>query len=143
LQSSDDLLDVDNDSPCLGDLVYQVELSAHPATEMACGRRPTRERVEYLTGLIAALSHAQVLLFHGKASDLRWERDRLPIATQFLGIASPPQWVRERVGNSTLRWTDADHRRVIIANHITTLTVGCRERLAQLIKEGLARVPSL
>jgi len=57
----------------LGDLCYQVEVSAYPAQSSIAGRSPTPDRYRFLRKLIASLSpQARVLIFHGRAGDPRW-----------------------------------------------------------------------
>jgi len=69
----------------LGNLAYQIEVSAYPAKLTVAGRASTEVRHAFLSKLLATMrSSAQVLLFHGRGNEPEWGgRDSL--AGAFLG----------------------------------------------------------
>jgi hypothetical protein len=71
---------VDGASIGLGDLCYQIEVSAFPSRQARRGQTAAPERVAFLRELVKAFREARVLLFHGG----KWEEARQDIAAQFL-----------------------------------------------------------
>jgi len=62
------LLEVGPGHTRLGDLAYQIELSARPSLRAATGAVPSASRTDYLRDVVATLREtARVLLFHGAA----------------------------------------------------------------------------
>jgi hypothetical protein len=76
---------LDQNVGILGNLAYQIEVSAYPAKLTVDGRASTEERHLFLSGMLAKMrTTARVLLFHGRANDPGWGgRDLL--AGTFLG----------------------------------------------------------
>ncbi|HXN75720.1 MAG TPA: hypothetical protein VN876_03730 [Gemmatimonadaceae bacterium] len=76
---------LDQNVGTLGNLAYQIEVSAYPAKLTADGRASTGDRHAFLSTMLAKMrSSAKVLLFHGRGNDPEWGgRDAL--AGIFLG----------------------------------------------------------
>ena len=76
---------LDQNVGILGNLAYQIEVSAYPAKLTADGRASTGDRHAFLSTMLAKMrGSAKVLLFHGRANDPGWGgRDSL--AGTFLG----------------------------------------------------------
>jgi hypothetical protein len=75
--------------PRLGDVAYQVELSAHPSLRAAHGFDSTPERTSFLRHLVATLrDSARVLLLHGRDHSAA-RKVRMELAVAFLGL--PPE----------------------------------------------------
>jgi hypothetical protein len=76
---------LDQNVGTLGNLAYQIEVSAYPAKLTVAGRASTEVRHAFLSKLLATMrSSAQVLLFHGRGNEPEWGgRDSL--AGAFLG----------------------------------------------------------
>jgi hypothetical protein len=81
----------------LGNLAYQVEVSAFPAERATEGTKQTPERLEFLKSILKALRRsARALLFHGRPERPEWgHRDQLSQA--FLGLppAKAIDWTKE------------------------------------------------
>lgn len=92
-------------SPGLGDLCYQIELSAHPSQVASRGRAPTAERVQFLVDVMRTLSTtADVLLIHGPGR-VEFQHARQQLAAAFLGLPN----------GATLNWADLGEPRRPIA----------------------------
>jgi hypothetical protein len=72
----------------LGDLCYQIDVSAWPSTRSTGGRPPSRDRLAFLEFVVREMrSTARRLVFHGRPHEPGWGgRDRL--AAEFLGLPS-------------------------------------------------------
>jgi hypothetical protein len=100
----------------LGDLAYQIEVSAYPAKLAGDGRASTDERQVFLSEVLGTVrSTAKVLIFHGRANEPAWGgRDRL--AGVFLGIprVTEPAWTRLSVMGQPLRYVRGGDRLVLL-----------------------------
>lgn len=67
----------------LGDLCYQIDVSAYPSKRAVGGRKPTPQRTQFLCELVEGFDQARLLLFHGGP----WDEPRQQIASAFLGCA--------------------------------------------------------
>jgi hypothetical protein len=87
---------LDQNVGTLGNLAYQIEVSAFPAKLTVNGRGSTEARHAFLSTVLATIAgSAKVLLFHGRANDPEWGgRDSL--AGAFLGTNPPAtrDWTR-------------------------------------------------
>lgn len=105
-------------NPGLGDLCYQIELSAYPSQNNVHGLTPTDERLSFLQEVVTTLrGSARVLLFHGRASDRRLEPARETLASLFLGV-DDVVWTDVGQRYRPIRFADAGERRVIITRAI-------------------------
>jgi hypothetical protein len=94
-------------SPSLGDLCYQIDVSASPS-KLASGGKPSNlTRTAFLTGLVAAFTSASALVFHGGPSDEHRQR----IASSFLGRAV--NWTSSTTKREWLAW-DAENGRAVL-----------------------------
>lgn len=115
----------------LGDLCYQVEVSAFPSKQALTGRSPAAARVDFLGDLVQTLSEAQVLLFHGGA----WDDARSAIARHFLGSAPVLQEYPEP--RRWLAWASAGGRSVI---HTYALNGRIRNDYLDLVRGKLTEL---
>ena len=109
------LLGQSSNAPRLGDLAYQIELSARPSLHTSSGAAPTADRQAFLRSVISTLRPtARVLLFHGaeypEATEKRHELARL-----FLGLTEDafPEPNEELVGTTLVRWIARGDRVVL------------------------------
>jgi len=100
----------------LGDLAYQIEVSAYPAKLAADGRASTDERQAFLSDVLGTVrSTARVLIFHGRANEPAWGgRDSL--AGVFLGTPrlTEPAWTRLSVMGQPLLYARRGDRLVLL-----------------------------
>ena len=126
--------------PGLGDLCYQIELSAFPSQRNAGGRLPSLERLKFLERAMPVFARSgSVLLFHGKALDSEWEGARTRLIGSFLGRApGHADWVDESERNRPLRHVTIGTRRVIVTRALANagVTREFLERLAMLVRLG-------
>jgi hypothetical protein len=83
-------------APSLGDICYQVEVSAYPSKMALGGREPSAARAEFLAELVAKFDSASALIFYGGPPD----DARTKIASSFLGF---PQSLAVGSGSSESR----------------------------------------
>jgi hypothetical protein len=81
----------------LGNLAYQVEVTAFPAERATEGTKQTPERLEFLESLLTTLRRsARVLLFHGRPERPEWgHRDQLSQAFLGLPAGKATDWKKE------------------------------------------------
>lgn len=97
----------DSGSPSLGDLCYQIDVSASPS-KLASGGQPSNlTRTDFLAGLVATFRSASALVFHGGPSDEHRQR----IASSFLG--RPVNWTSSATKREWLAW-DAENGRAVL-----------------------------
>jgi len=90
----------------LGDASYQIERSAHPATQSWKGRPPSQERIDFLCRLLQeSRSTARVLILHGKIHDPAWAMCNSRLSAAFLGLTYLPRVPDEVIGRRSIgRW---------------------------------------
>jgi hypothetical protein len=90
----------DSQGPSLGDLCYQIEVSAYPSSLASGGRAAGERRVGFLRQFLPLLVEAKALVFHGGD-----EGPRTQLAQAFLGTDDvrwethdvPREWLRQAV----------------------------------------------
>ncbi len=126
--------------PGLGDLCYQIDLSAHPKQRNSDSVPPTQERLEFLVQAMHALrGTSRVLLFHGKANDNGpWAaaRDLLARAFTALPASEPFRWVDLSEPNRPLQYADVGACRIIVTRALANagVTLEFLEQLAALVR---------
>ena len=107
---------LDQNLGTLGNLAYQIEVSAYPAKLTADGRASTGDRHVFLSMMLAKMrSSAKVLLFHGRAKDPGWGgRDSL--AGIFLGRnrLTQAEWEQTDFHGQPLRYFRHGGRLVVL-----------------------------
>ena len=83
----------DGQGPSLGDLCYQIEVSAYPSSLASGGRAAGGRRVEFLGQFLPLLQEARALVFHGGGDGPR---------TQLAGVF---------LGTDDVKWETYDVRR--------------------------------
>jgi len=96
-----------NGEESLGDLAYQIDVSAFPSKVASGGRSPNVARIEFLAELAAAFTTASALVFHGGPSG----EERNAIASSFLG--RPVRWTSQDAKREWLAWDTKDGRSVM------------------------------
>jgi hypothetical protein len=97
----------DSDGTSLGDLCYQIDVSARPSKLASDGQPSDPTRTAFLAGLVAAFTSASALVFHGGSSD----GPRQQIASSFLGRAV--NWTSNAAKREWLAW-DAENGRAVL-----------------------------
>lgn len=124
--------------PGLGDLAYQVELSAYPARRSYLGREPSRQRVEFLEELMQALQPtARVLVFHGRSRQEPWQSIQKRLARAFLGLTAGQEMIENvvEVDGVEIRWATENSRKVLFARALNGIvSAGYRKCIAEQIK---------
>ena len=124
----------------LGDLAYQIEVSAYPSTVTAGGKPPTEERHLFLVELVKTLSSsARVLLFHGRADAPQWGH-RGDLARAFLGFdpAIALDWKYESYGNQAVHYIASGDRLVILTRAMNGAVRGdLIDRLHELVSREI------
>jgi hypothetical protein len=93
--------------PSLGDLCYQIDVSASPSKSATGGQVPHATRSAFLAHLVAAFTSATALVFHGGPSD----EARREIASAFLGRAV--DWTSSTTKREWMAW-DVENDRAVI-----------------------------
>jgi hypothetical protein len=100
----------------LGELTYQIEVSAYPARFAVQGRASTDDRRAFLSTVVGTMRDtARVLIFHGRPNEPAWGgRDSL--AGVFLGIPrlGEQDWTLVDVLDQHLRYARSGDRLVLI-----------------------------
>jgi hypothetical protein len=91
----------------LGDLCYQIDVSAFPSKSATGGQLPHATRSAFLAHLVAAFRSASALVFHGGPSD----EARRQIASSFLGRSV--DWTSSTTKREWMAW-DVESGRAVI-----------------------------
>jgi hypothetical protein len=98
--------------PSLGDLCYQIEVSAWPSKTATAGRPPSRDRLAFLEYVLQEMRRtATRLVFHGRPHEPHWG-DRDHLAGIFLGLVRGDEAIFTEVaagGRTFLEARRGDH----------------------------------
>jgi hypothetical protein len=94
-------------SKTLGDLCYQIDVSATPSKVASSGLVATLVRTRFLEHLVSSFDTARALVFHGGQAD----ESRKSIASAFLG--RPVRWQMSTARREWLAWDVQDERAVL------------------------------
>ena len=117
-----------NQDSSLGDLCYQIDVSAYPSKQALSGRKPNERRVQFLCRLVAAFDTASALIFHGGPLD----EARVRIASSFLN--RPVKWTDNPVKREWFAW-DATSGRAVM--HTYALNGAVRYSYLDLVRTRL------
>jgi hypothetical protein len=120
-----------SDQESLGDLAYQIDVSAFPSKVATGGRSPHSGRIRFLVELAAAFTTARALVFHGGPSG----EDRNAIASSFLG--RPVNWITNATKRQWLAWDIQDGR---IVMHTYALSGRIRNEYLEKVHLKLAEL---
>lgn len=112
----------------LGDICYQVEVSAYPSKVALGGREPNAARAEFLAELVAKFDSASALIFHGGPPD----DARTKIASSFLG--RPARWTNNAGKREWFAWDTENDRAVV---HTYALNGRVRYSYLDLVRDKL------
>jgi hypothetical protein len=112
----------------LGDICYQVEVSAYPSKVALGGREPNAVRAKFLADLVAKFDSASALIFHGGSLD----DARTKIASSFLG--RQVRWTSNPGKREWFAW-DAENGRVVM--HTYALNGRVRYSYLDLVRDKL------
>lgn len=112
----------------LGDICYQVEVSAFPSKVALGGRQPNAVRAEFLADLVAKFDSASALIFHGGPSD----DARTKIASSFLGRTV--SWTSNVAKGEWFAW-DAQNGRAVV--HTYALNGPVKYSYLDLVRDKL------
>jgi hypothetical protein len=126
----------------LGELTYQIEVSAYPAKLAVAGRASTDERRSFLSTVVGKLrGTAKVLIFHGRANDPGWGgRDTL--AGVFLGTPRLTEldWTQLRVMEQPLRYARHGNRLVLLTRALNgNVRTQLIDKLHELVASALSQ----
>jgi hypothetical protein len=112
----------------LGDICYQVEISAYPSKVALGGRQPNSVRAEFLAELVVKFVSASALIFHGGPPD----DARTKIASSFLG--RPVRWASNTAKREWFAW-DAENGRAVL--HTYALNGRVKHSYLDLVRDKL------
>jgi hypothetical protein len=115
--------------PSLGDLCYQIDVSAVPSLRASSGKAPEAIRADFLVHLVAAFTSASALVFHGGPSD----ETRKLIASSFL--KRPVKWTSNSVKREWLAWDASENSRAVL--HTYALNGRVRHSYLDLVRAKL------
>jgi len=130
-------------TPGLGDLCYQIDLSAYPSQQGALGRHPTPTRMHFLESVMTAFAAtARTLIFHGRAAAADCESSRNQLIAQFLGhVPAPSDWQNTSEPHAPLHHLTVGDRRVIVTRALGQASNELLARLARLVQLGPRSAP--
>jgi hypothetical protein len=115
----------------LGDVCYQIEVSAYPSKFAAGGKKPNATRADFLCELVAGFDTASALIFHGGAAD----QVRSRIASSFLD--RQVRWTINPTPREWFAW-DGENGRAVM--HTYALNGPVRYRYLDLVRAKLREV---
>jgi len=126
-------------SPGLGTVTYQIEMSAYPSKQTVGGKPPTNERIEFLANFLVAMREtAKVLVFHGKPGDKLWNEKRNTLSRKFLSFSANDklEFTTLKLGKSSIRFLRNGKQLVIYTKALNgAVSNAYRENVSNLIRE--------